>query len=145
MKNIAIYDPFASRLNKAFSHLFWNHPALLGDQDSFAGLQLKLDVSEDDKNYLVRADLPGINKEDIRVSIDGNQITISAESKSSKEEKKDKNLIYSERYEGKVYSTFSLDNNVDESRAEAKYAKGVLELTLPKKSNGGNGRLLTIQ
>jgi len=145
MANLSIYDPFGTRLNKVFNSLFWNHPALAGEQDDIKGLQLKLDVSEDEKSYSVRADLPGVKKEDIRVSVDGNQITISAEVKSSREETKDKNLIYSERYEGKVYRSFTLDGSVDESKSQAKYADGVLELTLPKKTDNGTSKQLSVQ
>lgn len=144
MANVSIYDPFNTRLNRIFNHFLWNNPALLDDQDVGQALKLKLDVSEDDKNYLVHADLPGVKKEDIRVSVEGNQVTISAEV-NKKEEKKDKNVIYSERYEGKVYRSFSLDCNVDESKAEAKYADGVLELTLPKKTGDNSSKQLTVQ
>lgn len=145
MANLSIYDPFSSRLNKVFNSLLWNHPALVSDQDELKALQLKLDVSEDGNSYSVRADIPGAKKEDIRVSVDGNQVTISAEVKSSKEDTKDKNLIYSERNEGKVYRSFTLDSSVDESKALAKYADGVLELTLPKKTANGTSKQLSIQ
>ena len=63
----------------------------------------------------------------------------------SKEEKAEKNVICSERYEGKVFRSFTLDRNIDESRAEAKYVDGVLTLTLPKKSDGKNSKHLAVQ
>ena len=72
-------------------------------------------------------------------------MTISAELNTRKEEKKDKNVIYSERYEGKVFRSFTLDRGVDESKAEAKYADGVLVLTLPKKTDGNNSKQLEVK
>ncbi|HUW36866.1 MAG TPA: Hsp20 family protein [Rhodocyclaceae bacterium] len=95
--------------------------------------QIKIEVSEEDKAYLVKAEIPGVKKEDIHVSVEGNQISISAEVKKEKEEKEGKRVIRSERYYGKVYRSFSLGQEVDQGGAQAKYADGVLELTLPKK------------
>ena len=94
---------------------------------------IKMDVSEDDKAYTVRAEVPGVKKEDIKISVDGNQVAISAEVKKEKEEKEGKKVIRSERYYGKVYRSFSLEQDVDQNAAKAKYSDGVLELTLPKK------------
>ena len=137
MANISIYDPFGTRFNRLMSN-FFSHPALLDEKE---GIALKLDVSEDDNNYVVRADVPGVKKEDIKIDIDGNVVSISAEMKRTKEEKKGENVVHSERYEGKVFRSFSLDRNIDEARAQAKYSDGVLELTLPKKGNGSGKRL----
>jgi len=95
--------------------------------------QIKMDVSEDDKAYRVKAEIPGVNKEDIKVSIDGNRVSISAEVKKEKEEKKGEKVIRSERYYGSQFRGFSLGQAVDEGKAQAKYEDGVLELTLPKK------------
>ena len=105
--------------------------------------QIKVDVSEEDKAYLVKAEIPGVKKEDIHVSIDGNQVSISAEVKKEKEEKEGKKLLRSERYYGKVYRSFSLDQEVDQGGAQAKYADGVLEVTLPKKP-GSAAKQITI-
>lgn len=95
--------------------------------------QMKIDVSEEDKSYLIKAEIPGVNKDDIHVSVDGNQVSISAEVKKEKEEKEGKKIIRSERYYGTVYRSFTLGQDVDSSAAKAKYTDGVLELTLPKK------------
>ena len=137
MANISIYDPFGTRFNRLMSN-FFNQPALFDDKD---GIELKLDVSEDEKNYVVRADVPGVKKEDIKVDIDGNHVSITAEMKRTKEEKKGENVVHTERYEGKVFRSFTLDRNVDVAGAQAKYSDGVLELTLPKKGNGNGKRL----
>lgn len=96
--------------------------------------QIKLEVSEEDKVYRVKAEIPGVKKENINVTVDGKQISISAEVKKEKEEKEGEKVIRSERYYGKVSRSFSLDQAVDESATQAKYTDGVLEMTLPKKS-----------
>ena len=95
---------------------------------------IRLDVSETDGAYAVKAEMPGIDKKDIEISIDGSQVSISTEMKKEKEEKKGEIVLRSERYVGKQYRSFSLGHDIDESKAEAKYRDGVLELLLPKKS-----------
>jgi len=108
---------------------------------SDAQVRIKMDVKEDDKAYLVHADVPGVKKEDIQVSIDGNQVSISAEVKREKDEKQGDKVLRSERYYGRVYRAFSLAQEVDQERAQAKYDNGVLELTLPKKAATTQKRL----
>jgi HSP20 family protein len=94
---------------------------------------IKMDVSEDEKAYRIKAEVPGVSKEDIKVSIDGNQVYISAEVKREKEEKKGETVIRSERYYGKQSRGFTLKHDFDQGKAEAKYENGILELTIPKK------------
>jgi len=96
--------------------------------------QFRVDVKEDDGAYVVQAEIPGVKKEDINVTINGNQVAISAEVKREREEKQGEKLLRSERYQGKVYRAFSLAQDVDEASAQAKYNDGVLELRLPKKA-----------
>ena len=103
--------------------------------------QIKLDVSEADANYVVKAEVPGVRKEDIDVRIEGNQVTISAEIKKDKEEKKDGRVLRSERQYGFASRTFSLACDVDEAKSGAKYENGILELTLPKKTTSSSKRL----
>jgi len=134
MANISIYDPLSTRLGRLFNNFGLSTPTYFDELDNVPSMSLKMDVSEDDKSYTVHADMPGIKKEDIHVSVSGNQVTISAETKSKKEEKQGKNIIHSERYEGKIYRSFTLDCDVDETKTEARFADGVLELTLPKQS-----------
>ncbi len=95
--------------------------------------QIKIDVSEGDNAYRVKAEIPGVKKEDVRVSIDGNQVSISVEVKKEQEEKKGERIIRSERYSGSQFRGFSLQHDIDQAKAEAKYQDGILELTLPKK------------
>src|ERR1035437_606216 len=96
--------------------------------------EIKLEISETDKPYTVQADVPGMKKEDIQVSIDGNQVSITAEVKREKEEKEGNKLVRSERYYGKQFRSFSLAHDIDEAKSEAEYNDGVLKLTLPKKA-----------
>lgn len=104
-------------------------------------IQIKMDVREDDKNYTVQAEIPGVKKEDIHVTIEGSMVSISAEVKTRKEEKKDDKVLRSERYFGKVSRSFTLAQDVDEATAQAKYSDGVLELTLPKRVGGKTRKL----
>ena len=100
--------------------------------------QIKMDVTENDKSYIVRAEIPGVNKEDIKVSVDGNMVSISAQVKREKEEKKGEKVLCRERYQGSSYRSFTLASNVDEAKTQAKYDNGILELTLPKKNGNGH-------
>jgi HSP20 family protein len=93
---------------------------------------IKLEVSEDDKAYHVKAELPGVKKEDISVEIDGNQVSLCAEVKRETEKKEGETVVHSERYYGRQYRSFTLDKDIDRAKAEAKFENGVLDLTLPK-------------
>ncbi|MDD3353205.1 Hsp20/alpha crystallin family protein [Zoogloea sp.] len=95
--------------------------------------QMRVDVKEGPEAYQVHAELPGIDKEDIHVHIDGPVVSISAERKQSREVKEDERVLRTERYFGQVSRSFQLGQDVDESRASARFTDGVLELTLPKK------------
>ena len=138
MTAIKRYDPFGE-LDDMFKG-FWLRPMRF-DVDLPQQLQIKLDVKASDWAYNVSAELPGVKKDDIKVDIDGNRVTISAEVKKETEEKKGEEVIRSERYYGALSRTFTLDADVDEAKAEAKYADGVLKLTLPKKMAATRKRL----
>jgi HSP20 family protein len=99
---------------------------------------MRLELKEDDKNFFVKAEIPGVKKEDIKVSVDGSRVSLSVEVKKEREEKEDAQVIRSERYYGSLARSFSLAENVDSSAASAKYENGILKLTLPKKPNGAN-------
>jgi HSP20 family protein len=95
---------------------------------------IKIDVKEQEKAYVVHAEMPGIKKEDIHVTIDGAMVSISAERKQEKEVKEGERVLRTERYFGKVARSFQLGQDIDDAKATAKFADGVLELTLPKKA-----------
>lgn len=96
--------------------------------------QIRMDVKEADGKYLVNAEIPGVNKDDIHVTVDGNRVSISAEVKQEKEAKEGERVIRSERSYGMSSRSFTLADEVDQDKIQAKYNNGVLELTLPKKS-----------
>ena len=104
-------------------------------------MTISVDVNESEKAYTVKAEIPGVTKDDISVAIYGNQVSISAEVKKEKEEKEGEKVLHSERYYGSVYRSFTLPMDVDQSKSEAKYANGVLELTLPKKAGAAAKQL----
>jgi len=131
MANITRWDPFDD-VDELFKGFFLRPMRLETGPEQ--PVRIKMDVKEDDKAYIVHAEIPGVKKEDISVSIDGNQVSISAEVKSQKEEKQGEKVLRSERYYGKVYRAFSLAQEVDQESAKAKYDNGVLELTLPKRA-----------
>jgi len=105
--------------------------------------QMKMDVSEANGSYMVKAEIPGVNKNDIHISIDGNVVSISAEVKKEKEEKKGEKVLRSERYFGKVSRSFTLASEVDSDKVQAKYADGLLEVTMPKKA-GEHKKSITV-
>ena len=130
MANIVRYDPFDDVFGDLLKGFFVRPVSFEGQSQS----PVKVDVTEDEKTYKVQAELPGVKKEDINVSIDGSQIAISAEVKKEREEKNGGRVLRSERYYGKFSRSFQLAQDVDESKAEAKYSDGVLQLLLPKKA-----------
>jgi HSP20 family protein len=141
MASITRYSP----LDEAFDDLFRGFFVRPVSYEKPAGAaQFRVDVSENEKAYTLRAELPGVKKEDINVTIDGDTVAISAEVKSEKEVKNGDRVLRSERYYGKLYRAFTLGQEVDESGTQARYADGVLELTLPKKA-AAQAKRITIQ
>ncbi|WP_404299760.1 Hsp20/alpha crystallin family protein [Alicycliphilus denitrificans] len=103
--------------------------------------QIKIDVKEDDAAYTVQAEVPGVPKEDINVSIDGNVVSLRAEVRQHDQKKDGEKLLRSERYYGAVARSFQLPVDVDAAQAKARYDNGVLTLTLPKKLGNKTQRL----
>lgn len=142
MTNLRLFDPafgdnLESTMRRFFSPAAW--------EQELPALKMRVDVTERDNAYEVKADIPGVKKEDINVRIDGNVVQIDAEVKRESESKdKGGKVLRSERYTGTVSRTFSLADDVDEAKAEAKYADGVLTLQLPKKTTAA-ARKLTVQ
>ena len=137
LNNLKTYEPFADIVRGTpmfdFTGLFdlprtrYTYPTMRNEPD------IKMDVIEDAAGYRVRAEIPGVKKEDIHVAVEGNTISISAELVRKWETKKDETLLCRELYQGKVARTFTVMSDVDEAKAEAKYENGILELMLPKK------------
>lgn len=137
MANITRFDPFSelTRIDPFgdFDNLFKGFMVRPVFQGAPAAPQMKLDVTEDDKAYTIKAEIPGVSKEDIHISVDGNLVSISAEVKKETEKKEGKKVVHSERYFGQVSRSFTLDKEVEQGAATAKYTDGVLEAVLPKK------------
>ena len=103
--------------------------------------QIKIDVSENDQAFTVRAEIPGVNKQDIHVSVDGSIVTLSAEIRQHDAEREGEKLLRSERYYGSVSRSFQLPAEVDEAQSKARYENGILLLSLPKKVSNSPQRL----
>jgi len=142
MANISRNDPFGDVFDDLLKG-FFVRPVAYEGRPAAAG-RIRIDVSEKEGAYVVHAEIPGVKKEDIQVSIDGDQVSISAEAGAEKEVKENERVLHRERYYGKVERAFRLGTEIDQAAANAKYADGVLELTLPKKAAAA-GRQLTIQ
>ena len=142
MANITRFDPFNDLVDDLFRG-FLVRPVNYA-ADAVQGTRLKVDVAEKNGNYLVTADLPGVKKEDIHVDIDGAQVTLTAEVKREQETREGERVLHTERSFGKVSRSFTLPQELDEDKAEAKFRDGVLELTLPKKAAAAR-KALTIQ
>lgn len=107
--------------------------------------EIKIDVIENDNDYQVRAEIPGAKKEDIRITVDGNFVSISAEMKKEKEEKsKAGRVLLKETSYGSVTRGFSLASEIDDKGVVAKLEEGVLKLTLPKRE-GAAARQISVQ
>ena len=130
-------DPFTN-LDDWFN-TFWMRRPLSTDLEAIS--PIKIDVNENDKAYTIRAEIPGVKKEDVKVQVDGNVVSISAETKQKKEKKEKGRVVCSECSQGSSYRSFTLDSNVDEAKSQAKFEDGMLELTLPKKNGAGAKQL----
>jgi HSP20 family protein len=139
MVNITRFNP----LEDAFENLFRSVPMWLPNPETRAPapMQFRMDVTENDKEYQVLAELPGVKKEEISITINGNEVAVSAEVKYEKDVDNAEMVLRAERYYGKIQRAFTLGQEVDEATAQAKYNDGVLELTLPKKTAAAAKRL----
>ena len=109
-----------------------------------AAFSPRIDVIENDKGYQIEADLPGVAKNDLIVSVDGQRVTIEAEVRRETERKEGETVMHAERVVRKYARSFELPVEVDDAQAVAKLEHGVLTLTLPKKQ-AAQSRRLTIQ
>lgn len=139
MINITRFNP----LEDAFENFFRGVPVWLANSETRASApaQFRMDVMENDNEYRVLAEMPGLNKEDISITINGNEVSVSAEVKQEKVVRNGETVHRAERYYGKLQRAFTLGHEIDEATAQAKYSDGVLELTLPKKTVAAAKRL----
>lgn len=133
--DLARLDPFRD-MERFFEEL---------DRQPDQARSMRMDVSETEQAYHVRAEMPGFDKQDINVAIDGHTVTIRAKHDEQKPlPQQSGTMMRSERFHGEQYRSFTLPTEVDDQQATATCKDGILELTLPKK-NGGHGRQLQIQ
>lgn len=136
MSNVARWDPF-SDMDRIFNHLMsrspYSWPRLAIDN---GGSKLEwspsADISETEKEYLVRAELPAVKKEDVKVTVDGGMLTIEGERKQQKEEKNERFHRVESLY-GSFSRSFSLPENVDPAGIKCESKDGVLSVHIPKK------------
>lgn len=148
MTKVSIYDPFADVFPSLLRSMFTAGPeARNGSTAAPAGAPvaaMPVDVVETAEGYQVHADLPGVPKESIQIDIDGNRVTLRAEVKREITSKPEDKVLRTERYVGTYARTFTLAEEIDETRATARFDNGVLELSLPRKAGVGPRRL-TVQ
>ena len=137
MLGINRYDPLSDVFDDFFKGFLVQPVARNGayerrDQSEQVRLA-RIEVIEQGAEYKVLAELPGVKKENIKVQIEADQVSISAESRAEREAKEGERVLHSERYYGAYSRVFRLGQEVDESKAVARFENGILELTLPKK------------
>lgn len=135
-----------TRFNQSFFDDFFGEPTSTGyfvrplHGDAITD-KFKVDIKETPTSYVFHAELPGVKKEDLQITIDADKVTIAAEVKQYDQNTEDDKVVRSERYYGSVSRSFQLPVQVDESSSQAKYADGILDLTLTKKVNVGSKRI----
>lgn len=145
MASITRYDPFNDLVDDLFKGFFVRPIAAYEGAAREPLPRMKVDIAEKNGAYRVSAELAGVRKEDLNVTVDGAQVIIEAEVKREKDaEAQDERLLHTERVFGKVTRTFTLPQELDEAKVEAKYRDGVLELVLPKKA-AAQRKQITIQ
>lgn len=141
MKSLEIWNPFGEldEVQNRLSTLFGGFPEFgrfpkrrFGNGDiALPDWSPQVDISEDDKEYMVKADLPEIKKEDVKVTVENGVLSISGERKSEKEETK-KKFHRVERSFGTFLRTFTLPDDADSTKVAAEFKEGVLKVHLPK-------------
>jgi HSP20 family protein len=129
---------FDRLFDEAFG-IFLGTPAPRGEA---AARSPALDVAESDRAYTVKLEMPGVKKEDIKVTIEGKRVAVSAHSESADEKKEGDRVVYRERSVASYARSFTLPVDVDQAGASAKLEHGVLTLGLPKR--GAAAAQLTI-
>ena len=142
MVNITRYDPFGDVFDDLMKG-FLVRPVAAAEAGETVR-RIRIDVAEKDGEYKVLAEIPGVKKDDIQVDIEGDVVSIAAETRAEKDVKEGERVIHSERFFGKISRSFRLGQEVDQAKASAKYTDGVLELVLPKKT-AASAKRVTIQ
>lgn len=141
MATLIPYDPLA---DAGIDELFRGFFQPVRRESRATPATIKMDIAEDDKSFTVYAEIPGVAKDDIQVTVEGNQVTLGAEVKREYDAQDGQRLLRSERFYGNAYRALTLPTEVDETQSAAKYQNGVLELKLVKKAPQ-SGKRLNIQ
>lgn len=129
-RNAELARSFERLFDDSFDRFF--APAAQGGND--VARSPALDVAESDRAYTVKLDLPGVAKEDVKVSIDGRRISVEAQTRKDDEKKEGDRIVYRERSMSSYARSFTVATEVDESTSAAKLENGVLSLTLAKRN-----------
>jgi len=146
MNAIIRREPLGSLLDSFFTDAFarsgWPLAGRAGDLPN--AVLARMDVVDRGDHYVVTVDLPGVKKEDIRVTVEGAHVAIAAETKSESETKNGDKVLHTERYAASYARSFELPTEVTDENADAKYENGVLRLTLNKRA-AVTGRRISVQ
>lgn len=137
LRAVARFDPMAS-----FEDMFRNLAGRQHWSDVMTAPDMRIDVMEDDKAFRIKAEIPGVHKDDVNITVDGSQVTISVEMKREMAGSDAEKEIYCERYVGKTSRSLMLPGDFDDTKTEASLENGVLSLSLPKKANGSTHRIM---
>ena len=147
MSRLSRFDPFSEMTRfepfRNMDEFFNDFRMVPGWRHAEAEPRIRVDVVETEQAYTLKAEIPGVNKDDIKIAVEGSQVTLTAEVREEKDEKTE-NTLRSERYFGVQTRSFTLPQDVDDANAQATYKNGILELTLPKKP-GAPRKQLQIQ
>ena len=144
MRSMTRFDPVTDMFDDLLKGFFVRPVTAANMEASEPVRRARIDVLEQNGEFKVLAELPGVKKEDINVQVNGDQVSISAEARVEREAKEGERVLHSERYYGKVARTFTLGAELDESRVTARFENGVLELNLPRKASVA-AKQITIQ
>ncbi len=142
----SIEDQFGRLIENAFEDFFapfipFSSPARTGSEGITSP---RLNVVETDNSFEVEAELPGVKKEDVKVGIDNQRVSIEGEAKRESAQKEGEHVVYAERTVRRFSRSFTLPAEVDDAGAQAKLENGILMLSLPKKQ-GAQAKQITIQ
>jgi len=135
----ALDDQFGRLIENMFEDFLT--PLMPYSRQNDGPISPRLNVTETDKAFEVEAELPGVSKEDVKVTVDDQRVLIEAESKHESTKKDGGNIVYAERTANKFVRSFTLPVAVNDANAEAKLENGILMLTLPKKETTQAKRL----
>jgi HSP20 family protein len=145
--NLRTYEPLADmfRVNPFFDMTgLFDMPRMRRAISAMpAAPEIRMNVTEDPDFYHVKAEIPGVKKEDIHILVEGNTVSISAQIEHKEEKREGETALCTELYQGNVSRSFTLMSDLDDTKAEAKYEDGMLELKLPKKA-GARAKTLAI-